>query len=66
MKMKKSSTDLTEGNILKLIIAFAMPILAGQVFQSLYNSVDSIVVGRFVGTTALAAVSTVPISPVCL
>ena len=58
MKMKKSSTDLTEGNILKLIIVFAMPILAGQVFQSLYNSVDSIVVGRFVGTTALAAVST--------
>ena len=56
-KMKKSSMDLTVGNIYRLIIVFALPIFVGQVFQNLYNSVDSIVVGQFVGTTALAAVS---------
>ena len=55
--MKKSSTDLTEGNIVRLIIIFALPILVGQIFQNLYNSVDAIVVGKYVGTTALAAVS---------
>ena len=54
---KKSSMDLTEGNIAKQIILFALPILLGQVFQNLYNSVDSIVVGNFVSTTALAAVT---------
>lgn len=55
--MRKSSTDLTEGNIVQLIITFAIPILLGQIFQNLYNSVDAIVVGNYVGTTALAAVS---------
>ncbi|MBQ3864311.1 MAG: MATE family efflux transporter [Clostridia bacterium] len=55
--MRKSSVNLTEGNIYKLIIKFALPILVGQIFQNLYNSVDAIVVGNAVGTTALAAVS---------
>ena len=55
--MRKSSVNLTEGNIYKLIIGFALPILVGQIFQNLYNSVDAIVVGNAVGTTALAAVS---------
>ena len=55
--MKKSSVDLTQGNIAKMIFSFALPILVGQIFQNLYNSVDSIVVGHYVGTTALAAVS---------
>ncbi|MDE6589607.1 MAG: MATE family efflux transporter, partial [Oscillospiraceae bacterium] len=54
---RKSSTDLTEGNIAKQLIIFALPILMGQVFQNLYNSVDSIVVGNFVSTQALAAVT---------
>lgn len=54
---RRSSMDMTQGNIVRLIIIFALPILAGQVFQNLYNSVDAIVVGRYVGTTALAAVS---------
>ena len=54
---KKGTKDLTQGNIAKQLILFMLPILAGQIFQNLYNSVDSIVVGRFVGTTALAAVS---------
>ena len=55
--MKNSSRDLTQGNILKELLLFALPILAGQIFQNLYNSVDSIVVGQAVGMTALAAVS---------
>lgn len=55
--MKKSSVDLTQGNIARMIFSFALPILVGQIFQNLYNSVDSIVVGHYVGTTALAAVS---------
>ncbi|MBE6017771.1 MAG: MATE family efflux transporter [Lachnospiraceae bacterium] len=53
----KSSVDLTEGSIVKSIILFALPLLLGQIFQNLYNSVDSIVVGRAVGVTALAAVT---------
>lgn len=55
--MKKSSMDLTQGSIIRLILVFASPIFVGQVFQNLYNSADAIVVGHFVGTTALAAVS---------
>ena len=57
MAVKRDSVNLTQGPILKQIILFAIPLLLGQLFQQLYNSVDSIVVGRFVGTTALAAVS---------
>lgn len=57
IKTKKTSTDLTVGSIPYRILTFAMPILAGQIFQNLYNSVDSVVVGNFVGTTALRAVS---------
>lgn len=54
---RRSSTDLSEGNIVRQIVVFALPIFMGHVFQNLYNSVDSIVVGNFVGTTALAAVT---------
>jgi len=55
--LKAGSRDLTHGNIVRQILIIAFPILFAQVFQSLYNSVDSIVVGNFVGTTALAAVT---------
>lgn len=48
--------DLTRGNEGKLILRFALPMLAGNVFQQLYNVVDSIVIGHFVGKEALAAV----------
>ena len=54
---RSRTTDLTNGNPYRLIISFALPILLGQVFQNLYNSVDSIIVGNYVGKTALAAVS---------
>jgi len=50
--------DLTQGGETRTIVAFALPMLIGNVFQQLYNMVDSMVVGNFVGTAALAAVGT--------
>ena len=47
---------MTEGSIIKQILLFSVPLMFGNVFQMLYNTVDSIVVGNFVGTEALAAV----------
>lgn len=55
-KAKTTSRDLTEGNIAKQVLLFSLPLMLGNVFQMLYNTVDSIVVGNFVGTQALAAV----------
>ena len=55
--MKKSSVkDMTEGSIIGQIIMFSLPLMFGNIFQMLYNTVDSIVVGNFVGKEALAAV----------
>lgn len=51
-------TDMTVGNPYKLILLFSLPLLVGNVFQQLYNMVDSIVVGNYVGEKALAAVGT--------
>lgn len=48
--------DLTQGNTLKLIIMFCIPLIGGAIFQQLYNIVDTMIVGRFVGVEALAAV----------
>ncbi len=48
--------NLTEGKPLQVLFFFALPMLAGNLFQQLYNMVDSMVVGRFVGADALAAV----------
>ena len=48
--------DMTSGPIVRQIIMFALPLMLGNVFQMLYNTVDSIVVGNFVSTQALAAV----------
>ncbi|MCB2195507.1 MAG: MATE family efflux transporter [Bacteroidetes bacterium] len=48
--------DLTEGKEGKLILKFALPMLFGNIFQQLYNIVDSIIVGNFIGKEALAAV----------
>ena len=53
---KKSVYSMTEGNPAKLILSFTIPMLIGNLFQQLYNMVDSIIVGRFVGANALAAV----------
>ena len=52
---------MTEGNIWKQIILFAVPMLIGNLFQQLYNTVDSMVVGNYVSTQALAAVGSTPL-----
>ena len=49
--------DLTSGHPVKLILIFALPILAGNVLQQLYSLVDSLIIGRLLGVTALTAVS---------
>lgn len=51
--MKK---DMTTGSPLKLIIAFSIPLVIGNIFQQFYSMVDTIIVGKYVGKTALAAV----------
>ena len=48
--------DLTKGRIMPMLIRFTIPLILGNIFQLTYNAVDSIVVGRFVGKEALAAV----------
>ena len=54
--LKKKDTDMTEGSIPRLLITFALPLMVGNIFQQLYNTVDSIIVGNFVSKQALAAV----------
>ncbi len=49
-------SDMTKGNPLSIIIRFTIPLFIGNVFQQLYNMCDTIIVGRFVGQDALAAV----------
>lgn len=49
-------TDMTEGNIPKHLISYSIPLILGNLFQLTYNAVDSIIVGRFIGKEALAAV----------
>lgn len=55
--LKRSTLDMTKGKEWKLIVMFAIPIFFSSLFQTLYNIVDSIIVGRFVGDDALASVS---------
>lgn len=56
--MKKNNNGLMiEGSIGKQLINFAFPLLLGNLFQQLYNTVDSIIVGRFIGDEALAAIN---------
>ena len=54
--MKKTSVNLLEGPILRAMIAFAIPIMIANIFQQLYNTVDIMIVGRFLGEESLAAV----------
>lgn len=53
---KSRTRDMTTGPILSQVILFSLPLMVGNLFQMLYNTVDSVVVGRFVSTEALAAV----------
>ena len=56
VKQKKGQMDLTQGNVTKGFLVFMIPIILGNIFTQLYNMVDSIIVGQFVGGDALAAV----------
>lgn len=53
----ESKTRMTEGKISQKIIFFAIPLFLGNLFQQLYNTADSLIVGNFLGSNALAAVS---------
>ena len=53
--LKKKSVDMTEGSIVKHILMFAIPLLVGNIFQQLYNMVDTWVVGNFVSNEAFSA-----------
>lgn len=55
-KKTSHSTLMTEGSIWKHILFFSIPLILGNMLQQLYNTVDSIVVGNFLGSEALAAV----------
>ena len=56
MKAIFEKRDLTTGNEGKAMVLFALPFIMGNLFQQLYNIVDTIVVGQYIGADALAAV----------
>lgn len=55
-KNNKNTLLMTQGNIWKLLITFSIPLIIGNLLQQMYNTVDSIIVGNFVGSNGLAAV----------
>ena len=57
LKAQSKNLDMTTGPIWYNMVAFAVPVFLGQLFQQLYNTADSVIVGNFVGKDALAAVS---------
>lgn len=65
-RKEKKAVDFTTGSIMKQIIIFGLPILLGSIFQQMYNIVDSIVVGNYVGTEALASVGSASTIAHCL
>ena len=54
--MGKTVVPMTEGEIWKRITYFALPLMLGNLFQQMYNTADSLIVGNFLGSTALASV----------
>lgn len=57
MNNSQNKNLLTEGSIWKKLMGFAFPLFLGNLFQQLYNTADSLIVGNFLGSDALAAVS---------
>ena len=55
-KKNKTTVLMTEGNIWKLLIVFALPLILGNLLQQMYNTADSIIVGNYIGSNGLAAV----------
>ena len=62
--MSMQIRDMTKGNTTKLLLEFAIPMLIGNIFQQVYNIVDSAIVGKFIGPEALGAVGSTG-SPSC-
>ena len=58
--LQKNNDLLLNGPIAKGILLFAIPIFIGNLFQQLYNIVDSLIVGQYLGESSLAAVSSLP------
>jgi len=56
--MKNTTVNMTEGEPIRLLIRFSIPMLIGNIFQQLYNLADSIIVGQLIGADALAAIGT--------
>ena len=56
-KEKKISKDFTQGNVPKQLLWFALPFMASNALQVLYSTIDMIIVGKYVGTAGLSAVS---------
>lgn len=56
MSKNTSMINMTEGNPTRLLLTFSVPLLIGNLFQQVYNLVDSVVVGQYVGANALAAI----------
>ena len=56
VKTRNTATLMTEGSIVKSLLLFALPLIFGNLLQQMYNTADSIIVGNFVGSNALAAV----------
>ena len=48
--------DMTKGKIMPILLRFTIPLMIGNMFQQLYNMADTIIVGKFLGVKALAAV----------
>lgn len=55
MKKLISETTLLEGNIIKQLTCLAVPLLFGSILQQLYHTIDSLIIGRFLGADAFAA-----------
>ena len=54
--MNRSDMNMTSGKALPLLVRFAVPLIIGNVFQNLYTMTDAVIIGRGVGTLALASV----------
>ncbi len=57
MKHKSITKDFTQGNIFTQLLWFTLPFMAGNALQVLYSTVDMVIVGKYVGTAGLSAVS---------
>ena len=55
-EVNSMTKKMTQGSPIRLILGFTLPLLAGMLFQQLYNLVDTLIVGRFLGINALAGV----------